>query len=226
MQNGSLQRDQNKYINIHHKYKAVWAATIYDGWSSFYSTFSIIRGKTHFPRDNTPTFTHTWTPRLEPTFFPLSQGHIPKLPSHAVIILIFFVQSVMSNPLQPHGLRHARLPCPSPSPRVCSNSCPLSQWCHPTISSSVPPFSSCPQSFPASGSFPVRRLFASSGQSRFLKPTETPKSWPLIVHFQEHGKYTYTDTCPQQLVCENLLHPRRYPTSVSMSSLAQLTLEE
>ena len=83
-----------------------------------------------------------------------------------------------------------------------------------------------PSIFPSIRVFPVRRLFASSGQSRFLKPTETPKSWPLIVHFQEHGKYTYTDTCPQQLVCENLLHPRRYPTSVSMSSLAQLTLEE
>ena len=57
------------------------------------------------------------------------------------------------------------LPCPSPSPRACSNSCPLSQWCHPTISSSVAPFSSCLQSFPASGSFPVSQLFASGGQS-------------------------------------------------------------
>ena len=60
----------------------------------------------------------------------------------------------MSNPLQPHGLQHAKLPCPSLSPEVCSNSCPLSRWCHPTISSSVTLFS-CPQSFPASGSFPV-----------------------------------------------------------------------
>ena len=66
--------------------------------------------------------------------------------------------------LQPHGLQHARLPCPSLSPGVCSNSCPLSQWCHPTISSSVVPFS-CPQSFPASGSFPVSWLFTSGGQS-------------------------------------------------------------
>ena len=61
--------------------------------------------------------------------------------------------------------KHARLPCPSPSPGACSNSCPLSQWCHPIISSSVIPFSSCLQSFPASGSFPVSRLFASGGQS-------------------------------------------------------------
>ena len=64
----------------------------------------------------------------------------------------------MSDCLQPHGLQHSRLPCPPLSPRVCSNLCPLSQWCHPTISSSIAPFCSCPQSFPASGSFPVRRL--------------------------------------------------------------------
>ena len=63
-----------------------------------------------------------------------------------------------------HGMHHARLPCPSSSPRTCSNSCPLSRWCHPTISSSVT-FSSCPQSFPASGSFPVSPLFTSCGQS-------------------------------------------------------------
>ena len=64
-----------------------------------------------------------------------------------------------------HGLKHARLPCPLLSPRVCSNSCPLSQWCHPTISSSVAHFSSCPQPFSASGSFLRSRLIASSGQS-------------------------------------------------------------
>ena len=63
-----------------------------------------------------------------------------------------------------HGLQHARLPCPSPTPGACSNSCPLSQWCHPTISSSVMPFS-CPQSFPASGSFQMSQLFESGGQS-------------------------------------------------------------
>ena len=62
-----------------------------------------------------------------------------------------FSRSVMSNSLWPHGLQHTRLPCPSPNPGVCSNSCPLSQWCHPTILSSVVPFSSCLQSFPAPG---------------------------------------------------------------------------
>ena len=67
--------------------------------------------------------------------------------------------------LRPSGLQHARLPCPSPTPRACSNSCPLSRWCHPTISSSVIPFSSCLQSFPAWGSFPMSQFFASGGQS-------------------------------------------------------------
>ena len=67
--------------------------------------------------------------------------------------------------LWPYGLQHTRLPCPSPSPRACSNSCPLSRWCHPTISSFVIPFSSCLQSFPASGSFPISQFFTSGGQS-------------------------------------------------------------
>ena len=76
-----------------------------------------------------------------------------------------FSHSVVSSSLPPHGLQHARLPCPSPTRRACSNSCPMSQWCHPTISSSAVPFSSCLQSFPASGSFQMSQLFASSGQS-------------------------------------------------------------
>ena len=71
----------------------------------------------------------------------------------------------MSDSLQPHGLKHARVPCPSPTPRVYSNSCPLSRWCHPTISSSVVPFSSCLQSFSASGSFPMSQFFASGDQN-------------------------------------------------------------
>ena len=75
-----------------------------------------------------------------------------------------FSCSVVSNSLQPHGLQHARPPCPSPTPRACSNSCPSSRWCHPTILSSVVPFSSCLQSFLASGSFPVSQFFASGGQ--------------------------------------------------------------
>ena len=78
---------------------------------------------------------------------------------------LLFNRSVISDTLQSHGLQHARLTCPSVSPRVCSNSCPLSRWCHPTISASAIFFSSCPKSFPASESFPVSWLFASSGQS-------------------------------------------------------------
>ena len=76
-------------------------------------------------------------------------------------LLLLFGCSVMSDSLRPHGLRHTRPPCPSLSPRVCSNLCPLSQWCHPTISSFVIPFSSCLLSFPASRSFPLSRLFTS-----------------------------------------------------------------
>ena len=76
-----------------------------------------------------------------------------------------FSRTLVSDSLQPHGLQHARLPCPSPTPRACSNSCPSSWWYHPTISSSVLPFSSCLQSFPASGSFPMSQFFASGGQS-------------------------------------------------------------
>ena len=76
-----------------------------------------------------------------------------------------FSHSVVSDSLQPHGLQHTRLPCPSPTPGAYSNSCPLSQWCHPSISSSVLPFSSHLQSFPASGSFPMSQFFASAGQS-------------------------------------------------------------
>ena len=76
-----------------------------------------------------------------------------------------FRHSVMSDSLRPHDSQHARPPCPSQTPGVYSNSCPSSQWCHPAISSSVVPFSSCPQSLPASGSFPVSQLFTWGGQS-------------------------------------------------------------
>ena len=76
-----------------------------------------------------------------------------------------FSHSLVSDYLWHHGLQHARPPCPSPTPRVYPNSCPSSHWCHPTISSSDVPFSSCLQSFPASGSFQMSQLFASGGQS-------------------------------------------------------------
>ena len=94
---------------------------------------------------------------------------LPKFSQHIFSILFALVLllscSVRSNSLQPHGLQHASLPCPSPSPRDCSTLCPLSQWCYLTISSSATFFSFCPQSFPASGSFPISRLFTLGGQN-------------------------------------------------------------
>ena len=97
-----------------------------------------------------------------PPEFPLPDpcSHSRDLPSS-----VQFSCSIVSDSLRPHGLQHARLPCPSPTPGVYLNSCPLSRWYHPTVSSSVLPFSSCLQSFPASGSFTMSQLFASGGQS-------------------------------------------------------------
>ena len=86
-----------------------------------------------------------------------------------------------------HGLQHSKLPCPSPSPKVCSDSCPLSWWCHPTISSSVTPFSFCLQSFPTSGSFPVNQFFTSGGQniwasaSASVLPMNIQDWFPLVL---------------------------------------------
>ena len=85
--------------------------------------------------------------------------------THGPTHLLLFSHSVMSNSLQLHRLQHPKLSCPSPSPEVCSDSCPLSWWYHPTISFSLAPFSSCPQSFSASGSFPMSQLFSLGGQS-------------------------------------------------------------
>ena len=81
------------------------------------------------------------------------------------LLSVQFSCLVVSDSLQPHGFQHARPPCPLPTPRVYSNSCPLSRWCHPTISSSIVPFSSCLQPFPASGSFQMSQFFPSGGQS-------------------------------------------------------------
>ena len=82
-----------------------------------------------------------------------------------ILSSVQFSCSVVSDLLQPCARQHSRLPCPSPTPGVCSDSCPSSQWCYPTISSSILPFSSCLQSFPASGSFPMSQFFTSGGYS-------------------------------------------------------------
>ena len=92
-----------------------------------------------------------------------------------------FSCSVMSDSLRPHGLQHPRLPCQSPTPGVCSDSCPLSWWCHPTISSSVFPFSSCLQSFPESESFPMSQFLASGGQSMGVSASASV----LPMHIQD-----------------------------------------
>ena len=113
----------------------------------------------------------------------------------------------MPNSLWPHGLQHTRFPCPSLSPRVCSNSCPLSQWCCPTISSSVNLFS-CPQYFPGSGSFPVSQLFASGGQNIGASATVLPvnsQGWfPLgltgLISLQSKGfSRVFSSTTIQKL---------------------------
>ena len=126
-----------------------------------------------------------------------------------------FSHSVMSDSLWPHGPQHARPPCLSPTPRVYSNSCPLSQWCHPTISSSVIPFSSCPQSFPASGSFQMSQLFASGGQSIGVSAS----TWVLPVNTQDWSPLGWTGwislqskSCPQNKFHElHLSHSESYP---------------
>ena len=106
-----------------------------------------------------------------------------------------FSCSVMSDFLRHHRLQHTRPPCPSPTPGVYSSSCPLSQWCHPTISSSVVPFSSCPQSFPASGSFPMNQLFPSGDQSIGASSSASvlpiqdwfPLGWTGWISLQSNG---------------------------------------
>ena len=95
-----------------------------------------------------------------------------------------FSCSVVSDSLQPHGLKHARLSYPLPTPRVYSNSCPLSQWCHPTISSSVIPFSSCLQSFPASESFQMSQLSASGGHWSFSFSISPSNEYSGLISFR------------------------------------------
>ena len=113
------------------------------------------------------------------------------------ITIIQFSRSVMSDSLQPHELQHTRPPCPSSAPGVHPNSCPLSRWCHPTISPSVVSFSSCLQSFQASGSFPMSQLFAWGGQSTGVSasasvlPMNTqdwfPLGWTGWISLQSKG---------------------------------------
>ena len=95
----------------------------------------------------------------------MAKNQVKNVPHHKTFSSVQFSPSVMSDSLRPHELQDARPPCPSPTPGVHSNSRPSSWWCHPAVSSSVVPFFSCPQSLPASESFPMSRLFAWGGQS-------------------------------------------------------------
>ena len=116
---------------------------------------------------------------------------------HSLISSVQFSHSVVSNSLRPHELQHARPPCLSPIPRVHSDSHPSSQWCHPAISSSVVPFSSCPQSLPASESFPMSQLFAWGGQSTGVSASTSilpmniqdwsPLGWTGWISLQSKG---------------------------------------
>ena len=99
-----------------------------------------------------------------------------------------FSHSAVSDSLQPHESQHTSSPCPSPTAGVYPNPCPLSRWCHPTISSSVVPFSSCPQSFPASGSFPMSQLFTSGGQS--IRVSVSTSALPMNTQDWSHLGWT------------------------------------
>ena len=128
-----------------------------------------------------------------------------------------FSHSVVPNSLWPHEPQHARPPCPSPTARVYPNSCPLSRWCHPTVSSSVVPFFSCPQSFPASGSFQMRWFFTSGGQSigvsasTSVLPMNTqdwsPLGWTGWISLQSKGLsrvFSNTTVQKHQFFCAQL----------------------
>ena len=145
-----------------------------------------------------------------------------------------FSRSVMSNSLRPHESQHARPPCPSPTPRVHPNPRPLSRWCHPTISSSVVPFSSHLQSFPASGSFPMSQLFAWGGQSTGVSasasilPMNTwdwsPLRWTGWISLQSKGlSRVFSKTTVQSInssALSFLYDPTHIPHTTTRNTIA------
>ena len=130
-----------------------------------------------------------------------------KLFSPHCSFVLLFSHSVMSDSLRPHGQQHTRLPCLSLSPRLCSNSCPLSRWCYLTVSSSATPFSFCLQSFPASGSFPMSQLF------------KWPKYWSFSFHITALYCLLNPASCQQNCVS---LHPRFFLSPSAWSPLKTL----
>ena len=141
-------------------------------------------------------------------------------------VSVQFSHSVVSNSLWPHGLQHARLPCPSPAPEACSNSCPLNWWCHPTISSFIFPFSSCLQSFPASGSFPMSQFFTSGGQSTGASASASvlpvniqdwfPLGWTDWISLQSKGPQESSPTPQFKSISSSALNFLYSPTLTSI----------
>ena len=125
-----------------------------------------------------------------------------------------FSHSVVSASLRPHRLQHARPPCPSPTLGVYSNSCPLSQWCHPTISASVFPFSSCLQSFPASGSFQISQFFTSGGQSIGVSASAS------VLPIEDSGLISFRMDWLALLSVQGTLKSFQTPQFKSINSLA------
>ena len=138
---------------------------------------------------------------------PIQEGQL----SYVFSLSVQFSHSVISNSLRPRESQHARPPCPSPTPRVYSNSCPSSRWCHPAISSSVVPFSSCPQSLPASGSFPMSQLFAWGGQSIGFSFSISPSNeHPGLISF----RMDWLDLLAVQGTLESLLQHHSSKASI------------
>ena len=147
-------------------------------------------------------------------------------PKNLSISLVQFSRSVVSDSLRPRESQHARPPCPSPTPRVHSNSCPSSRWCHPTISSSVVPFSSCPQSLPASVSFPMNQLFAWGGQSTGVSASASflpkksqgwsPSEWTGWISLQSKGPSRSSPTPQFKSINSSALSFLHSPTLTSI----------
>ena len=138
-----------------------------------------------------------------------------------ILISVQFSHSVMSNSLRPHGLQDTRLPCPSSTPGACSNSCPLIQWCYPTILSSVTPFSSCPQSFPASGSFLMSWLFTSDGQNIVASENiSNSNEYSGLISF----RIGWFDLLAVQGTLENLLQHHSVKSSILQGSAVFMVL--
>ena len=141
-----------------------------------------------------------------------------------------FSHSVMSDSLRPHELQHARPPRPSPTPRVHSNSCPSSRWCHSAVLSSVVPFSSCPQSLPASGSFPMNQLFTWGGQSigvsasASVLPKNTqgwsPLEWTGWISLQSKRLSRVFSNTYSIIVVNNFLHHQAFEFEYSLTKVS------